>query len=55
MFMTFQRLMTVQISLCLNGMTALKLSGELKGRNTLVVRLKFYLMLVKLLIFNSEV
>jgi hypothetical protein len=43
MFMTFQRLMTVQKKpnfyfterLVFNGMTALKLSGELKGRNTL--------------------
>jgi hypothetical protein len=35
-------------------MTALKLSGELKGRNTLV-RLKFYLMLVKLLTFSIRV
>jgi hypothetical protein len=33
-------------------MTALKLSGELKGRNTLGGKTKFYLMLVKLLTFQ---
>jgi hypothetical protein len=33
-------------------MTALKLSGELKGRNTLGGKTKFYLMLVKLLTFS---